>query len=985
MTQSPQAGHTKRLLLRRAAAIGLLAILIVTIKVTLQALIFAEHASWPATVTDGIACLAVVALCFFGFRYGTKATEASGIPADLLIQKLPGAVSLLTASGAILRWNRNFLGYSESEMVGASIAVATAHESLQVAQQTIKSILEEGAGEGEALLIAKNGQRIPSYISGVRINFQNQPCVLAMAIDISKLKAAEEKTSLLTAALESAANAITITDNRGTIQWVNAAFTKLTGYPFDEAVGQNPRILKSGHHDPSFYKNLWDTVLGGRVWQGEVINVNKAGQQYLEQMTIAPVRSLKGEITNFVAVKQDITEKRREQEERQKLASLVDHSTDFIAVASPSGEVQYLNPAGRKMIGLDLDVPIPRKISEFHPETVWSQFRDVVLPELANSGHWEGQSQFRNFRTNQLIDVQMSVFLVRNPESGVPLFICTVTRDITESKKVEQDLRNARNAAEAATRAKSEFLANMSHEIRTPMNGIIGMTELALDTNLTREQHEYLSTVQLSANSLLSLLNDILDFSKIEAGRIEFESVDFNLRSLLEQALKTFAPWADKKGLELLCEINPEVPETFQGDPNRLRQVIANLLGNAIKFTHQGEVVVRVSVDSQEQQFTVLHFTVSDTGVGIAKEQQRLIFDPFSQADTSTTRKYGGTGLGLTISTRLVSLMGGRIWLDSTPGKGSSFHFNVGMKVSTVKAHANQTADPELLPGTHVLIVDDNSTNQQILQDMLTRWGMRTATAQSGEEALAHLSSALAAGTPFQLILTDRHMPKMDGFTLVERIRQTSALTSPIIFMLTSDSYRADAERCKQLRVDGYLLKPVRQSELRNAIALALSVSRRDGRTARDLPPVDLQQKVPRDTSRALRILVVEDNAVNQLLVLRMLEKRGHTVLAVANGRQALQSLAASSFDLVFMDVQMPEMDGLEATASIRAKEQSTGQHLPIIALTAHASNTDRERCLAVGMDGYLSKPIRSRDLDVLLEEYCGPAELNESHRTIMR
>ena len=499
------------------------------------------------------------------------------------------------------------------------------------------------------------------------------------------------------------------------------------------------------------------------------------------------------------------------------------------------------------------------------------------------------------------------------------------------------------------------------------MNGIIGMTELALETNLAREQYEYLSTLQQSANSLLSLLNDILDFSKIEAGRVEFECVHFQLRNLLEETLKTFSSRSGPKRLELLCEISPEVPEMVQGDPNRLRQVLANLLANAVKFTQHGEIVLRASVDLHDPQFSILHFTVSDTGVGIAKEQQRLIFDPFRQADASTTRKYGGTGLGLTISARLVALMGGRIWVDSAPGQGSAFHFNVKLKASAEKPPANQLPHPELAPNTRVLIVDDNCTNQRILQDTLTRWGLQTATAQSGKEALVQMSRASAAGKPFQLVLTDMPMPQMDGCALAERIHQSPELSSPVILMLTSDSYRAEAACCKKFGVHACLLKPVRQVELRELLAQTLSASSSPqtvSSLARHSPP---PARVP---ARVLRVLVVEDNPVNQLLVVRMLEKRGHDTVVAADGRQALQALSSSSFDLVLMDVQMPEMDGFEATAAIRAQEQSSGQQLPIIALTAHALKTDQERCLAAGMDGYLSKPIRPQDLDFLLSEF---------------
>jgi two-component system sensor histidine kinase/response regulator len=931
--------------------------------------------------------------------------------------------------------------------------------------------------EATTMALRDGGGRISGYVSLNR--------------DISERKRMEEQLRLQAAALRSAANGIILTDKMGRILWVNPAFTTLTGYSAEEAIGRNPRLLKSGRQGRGFYRELWNTIRSGHVWHGELINRRKDGSLYNEEMTIAPVRNESGAIANFIAIKQDVTRRKQAEEDfrrsEEKFRKFVNFLPEIVFETDNRGTLTFANENAFSVFGyskedfakglsiFDLLAPSERerarqnaagvmattaptgneylalrKDGSTFPALIFSTpmiqrgkvaglcgiVVDVTERKRAEDAIKESEKYLKTILDSMRVGILVvdpttrrvadtnsfalemtglpkeevvgapchrficpaqdekclpvdphqrvgpsELILIRGDGQSVPILrtIFEIERggrrllveafvDISERKRMEEELRRAKEGAEAANRAKSEFLANMSHEIRTPLNGILGMTGLALETDLNAEQREYLEIVKQSGEALLTVINDILDFSKIEAGKLDLDVIEFRPQDCLNECVRPFAVRAQQKGLELCLEIQPGVPEVVEGDPARLRQILTNLLGNSLKFTDRGEIVVRAEKESQSAQRVTLHFSVSDTGVGIPREKHEHIFQAFSQADASTTRKYGGTGLGLTICRRLVDLMGGRIWLESEPGHGSTFHFTVQFVVPERKMPETKPVELEKLHGLPVLVVDDNATNLQIMDRLLRQWGMVPTLAENGPAALKAIEQARRAGAPFPIVLADSYMPDMDGFELAAKIRSDSGCSDTTIVLLTSAGQRGDAARCRELGIAAYLLKPVQQLELLGAILRVLGKP-----SVSNAKPQLVTRHMLRETQRKLRILVAEDNKVNQVLASRLLEKHGHQVVTVENGLEALRALqnpADGNFDLVLMDVQMPEMDGLEATAAIRKNEAATGRHLPIIALTAHAMKGDESRFLAAGMDGYISKPIQMAALLGILERF---------------
>jgi two-component system, sensor histidine kinase and response regulator len=660
------------------------------------------------------------------------------------------------------------------------------------------------------------------------------------------------------------------------------------------------------------------------------------------------------------------------QASEESYRALLENTFSGFYRATSDGRFLEANPAYVRMLGYEskeelLQVEIPATL--YFSSAEYEVFRTRLLSEGAMKDYTE---RLRRKDGREII-VEANVRVVTGPD-GALLYFEGFVNDITERRRVEIALQQAKEAADAANQAKSQFLANMSHDIRTPMNGIIGMVELALDTELTPEQREYLNMVKESADSLLRLLNDILDFAKIEARKLDLEPLEFHLHDSLEVTMKMLAMRAHAKGLELAYRVAPGVPDALVGDPTRLRQILVNLVGNAIKFTERGEVVVEVeniaaeeaALDAIHSDTVSLHFSVRDTGVGIPVEKQRAIFEPFMQADSSTTRQFGGTGLGLAISSQLVGLMGGRIWIESQPGRGSTFHFTV--RFGRQRAQGIGTIPPEqnLLQNAPVLIVDDNATNRNILVEMLTQWHWRPTAVASAQAALEALVKAQNTGAPFALTLIDAQMPEMDGFALVESLARNPLPTGAIILMLTPVIQQRDTARYHKLGLTTYVTKPVTQSSLLSATkAVFHSPPKTDDRCQTGTHPA-----VDEDHPR-LHILLAEDNAVNQKLAVRMLEKRGHAVVLAKTGKEALAAWEREPFDLILMDVQMPELDGFEATAAIREAERIKGGHTPIVAMTAHAMEGDRQRCLEAGMDGYVSKPIQAQTLFEAVDKIC--------------
>jgi PAS domain S-box-containing protein len=939
-----------------------------------------------------------------------------------------------------------FYGYSEEELKGKHISVLLPPHRVDEMTEILESVGRgEVVSEYETVRVAKNGRHIPVSLTVSPVMDSSGNVVGASAIvrDITERKRAdealrqsEERYRLVAQATN---EAIWDSDVLADRQIWNGAVETMFGYP--PGLQTNAAWWEEHVHPEDRERVLAgiEEVInnGGEMWSEEY-RFRRADGEYSTVVDRAYVdRDERGEPVRMIGSMMDITERRKAEEEirhlNQSLERRVEERTeelkDALAELRDSEERYALVVKGSNDGIYDWNIRTGEifwnerlfemfGLSRFEYTPTFEGFLELVHPDDRQrlmegiTAHLEQGAEFdmelRYRHSSGEYRVCDTRGQAQRDEAGVPIRMAGIATDITERKKAEEkirrlneeleervkertlqleramsELKRARDEAESANRAKSEFLANMSHEIRTPMNGVIGMTSLVLDTDLSAEQREYAETIRISGENLLNIINDILDFSKIESGRMDFETIDFDLGTTVEDAIGLHAEQAYAKGLELASLIESDVPRSLRGDPGRLTQVLTNILGNAIKFTEEGEVVLRVQLAEESSNAAMVRFEVKDTGIGMTEEQCSRIFQSFAQADASTTRRYGGTGLGLAISKQLVEMMGGEIEAESELGHGSTFWFTVRLEKQPADALRHLLSPRADLHDLRVLVVDDNETNRKIVHEHVISWGMKNGMAEDSQSALQKLSGAAESGEPYDLAIIDLNMPEMGGMELARRIKADPAISSTRLLLLTSVGLRGEAEQAKRVGFSAYLTKPVRQSQLYNAIATVVSYPEGKVSTPEQETPIvtrhSLEGAKARSRQRRWRahVLVAEDNQVNQKVAVRLLERIGYRADVAADGLEAVEALSRIPYAAVLMDVQMPEMGGYEATAEIRRRE-GDGRHTPVIAMTANAMQGDREEALEAGMDDYISKPVKLEELEAVLKRWVSEERVPE-------